>query len=178
MSDPWTVAWEEAEATVPPDVMIYPTLELQHVSFVTDSVPYVVRVITGVAEDTALTIETGADFNAEESVTFQAVQFWADRPELAEGQVPTCKITIDNVARYMVPILDNAMTYKADLTVLYREYRSDDPSEPCYGPIEFVIKKVSMNGTQIAGTAMIDNLGNKKFPKRIFTATEFPGLLQ
>lgn len=179
MSDPWTAAWEEAEASVPPDVKIYSTLELQHPSFVNGSpdTAYVVRVITGVAEDTPLTIEIGADFNGGEEVTFQAVQFFAERPELAEGTVPSCTITIDNVARYLTPILENALEYKADLIVLYREYRSDDTTEPCYGPIEFVIKKVTVRGTQVSGIAMIDNLGNKKFPTRVFTITEFPGLM-
>jgi hypothetical protein len=35
-------------------------------------------------------IEVGADFNGGETVTFQAIPFFAERPEFAEGKTPTC----------------------------------------------------------------------------------------
>ncbi len=177
MSNPWTAAWEEAEATAPPGIREYDTLELQHVSFVDESnQPYAIRVVTDVASDTDFTLEPGATLNGGETVTFTAVTFFADRPQFSEGQTPQCTVTIDNVARYLVPVLDNAVQVKADLKCIFRQYRSDDLSEPAYGPVEFVIKKVTMSGTQIQGVAQLDDLANKKFPTRIYTISEFPAL--
>jgi len=142
MSDPWTEAWEEAEASVPPGVLIFYTLELQHPSFVEDSVPFVVRIVTGVFEDQVFTIENTAEYNPGEDVTFSAVEFYAERPELSEGKPPTCNIVVDNVVELLSPYLEAATQYRADMIAVYREYRNDDTSEPCYGPVEFVIKKI------------------------------------
>ena len=33
-----------------------------------------------------------------------------------------------------------------------------------------------MTGTHIEGMASIDNLANKKFPSRVYTTKEYPGL--
>jgi hypothetical protein len=172
VSDPWTAAWEESEATAPPGVLTYCTLELQHTSF---EVP--VRVVTGVDTDQSFTIEEDADFNGGTSQTFTAVPFYAERPEFAEGKTPTCLVTVDNVGRELAPKLEAAVLVKADLAVLYREYRSDDLTEPCYGPVRFVMKRVSVKGTSVVGTAQLDDLANRKFPYKVASVKEFPGLV-
>lgn len=179
MSDPWTEAWEEAEATAPPDIVVYHTLELQHPAFLEGSpaeeVP--VRIVADVHEDQTFGIEEGATFDGGETVTFQAVPFYAERPEFAEGRTPECQVTIDNAAGEIAQYLEAAVQIKADLVVLYREYRSDDLTEPCYGPIQFVMRKVTINGTSVTGMARLDDLANKRFPSKSYTIAEFPGLL-
>lgn len=172
MADPWTAVWEEAEASAPPLVIIYATLEFQHTSFAAP-----VRVVTGATDDMTFGIEDGADFNGGETVTFQAVPFHAERPEFAEGRVPTCDVSIDNVGRELIPQIEAAVQVKADLAVLFREYRSDDLTEPCYGPIRFIMRKVRINGTTVVGTAQLDDLTNRKFPHKIASVQEFPGLV-
>ena len=72
--------------------------------------------------------------------TFAAIPFQAEYPEFAEGRVPEARIAIDNVARELLPHIERAMIYRADLIAIYREYRSDDVTVPCYGPVEFVIR--------------------------------------
>ena len=178
MSDPWTAAWEEAEATAPPDVILYPTLELQHPAFLdTDGVTQIpIRCVTGVADDMDFGIEAGATYNGGGTGTFQAIPFFADRPEFAEGQTPQCQVSVDNVAREMAQYLEAAVQVKADLIAVYREYRSDDLTEPCYGPVQFVIRKVTVNGTTVTGTARLADLANRKFPKKVYSVDEFPGL--
>ena len=172
-----TAAWEEAEASVPASVRVYFTLELQHPGFVDDtnnSIP--IRCVTGVYEDMQLGIEDGALFNAGQLATFAAIPFQADFPEFEEGKVPETRIIVDNVSRELVPHIESAVHLRADLIAIYREYRSDDVSAPCFGPVEFIVRQVSMTGTRIEGMASIDNLANKKFPSRVYTTKEYPGL--
>jgi hypothetical protein len=169
-----TAAWEEAEAWVPASVQVYFTLELQHPGFVDDtSNPFPIRCLTGVYEDMQLGIEDGALFNGGQMATFAAILFHA---EFAEGKVPETRIIVDNVSRELVPHIESAVQLRADLIAIYREYRSDDVSAPCFGPVEFIVRQVSMTGTRIEGMASIDDLANKKFRSRVYTTKEYPGL--
>lgn len=177
MADPWTAAWEEAEATAPPDVQIYSTLELQHPAFLDETDTEIpIRVVADVADSQDFGIEDGATFNGGETATFQAVPFYADRPEFAEGRVPQCQVTVENVGREVSGYLDAAVQVQADLIAIYREYRSDDLTAPCYGPIEFKMRNVTVNGTNVVGTARLDDLANRKFPNKVYSVDEFPGL--
>lgn len=172
MSAPWNAAWEEAVASVRPDLIVYATLELWHPSF---SVP--VRAVTGVYSNMNFTLEGGAPRNGGQSVTFSAIPFRADWPEVSERTPPQIKVTIDNVARELAPVLEGALAYRGDLQALYREYRSDQLTAPCYGPITLVVKKVTVTGASVIGVAQIVNLANRKFPYKTYTLTEFPSLL-
>lgn len=177
MADPWTAAWEEAEASNPPTLVTYDTLELHHEAFVDASVPFAVRVVNGVADPMNFTLEAGAILNGGESVEFLAVPFTAERPEFAEGKPPTTQITVDGVVDELSQYLEAAVYTRSDMKVVFRQYRSDDLTEPCYGPVEFIMKNVRMNGTRITGTAKLDDLVNRKFPNLIYTFENYPGLL-
>lgn len=178
MADPWTAAWEEAEASVPPLVDVYATLEFQHASFLDEAdQPMAIRVVADTPDDQLFTIEDGADFNGGEEVSFKAIHFSADHPEVAEGRMPQVRITIDNAGRELVPRLEMAIQIKASLVVLFRQYRSDDRTEPCYGPVSFVMRRVKVNGATVSGLAQLDDLTNEKFPRGVYTVADFPGLL-
>ncbi len=171
MSDPWVDAWAEAEASAPPSVKTYDTLELLHSSFAGP-----LRIVAGLPEDAAFTLEDDAPHNAGETVTFKAVEFVSEWPEFAEGQVPESRVTIDNVARFLIPSLMAALSVKADLRLILRRYRSDDPSEPSYGPVEYLMRSVEIAGQSVSGLARLDNLANRRFPNRRVTVEDFPGL--
>jgi hypothetical protein len=172
-----TAAWEEAEASVPASVKVHFTLELQHPGFVDDAMnPIPIRCVTDVYEDMAFGIEDGAVFNGGEMALFRAIPFYADFPEFAEGKVPETRVVLDNVSRELVPHIERAVGVRADLVAIYREYRSDDLWAPCFGPVEFIVRNITMSGTRIEGMASIDNLANKKFPTRVYTTREYPGL--
>lgn len=178
MIDVWTEAWEEAEASNPPGIDTYDTLELRHAAFVDDiEGPFAVRAVNGSPTDIMLTLEIESLMNGGETVEFKAIAFYSERPEFADGTTPSCKISVDNVGEELKPYLESAVTLRSDLTAIYRQYRSDDTSEPCYGPVEFTIKKVTVNSTRLEGVATLDNLSNKKFPTKLFTYEDFPGLL-
>lgn len=178
MADIFTAAWEEAAATNPPSVVNYDTIELIHPAFIdSETGPFSVRAVTGIANDMNFTLEAGAPLNSGESVTFKAINFGADHPSWAEGQTPSCLLTVDNVGQELMPYLETAVGTRANLTAIWRQWRSDDLTEPCYGPVVFSVKKVTAKHTQLQGTAMLENLSNKKFPNKLFTFEDFPGLI-
>jgi hypothetical protein len=178
MTQPWNAAWEEAEATAPPGVVTHYTIELQHPGFVQGDPPVAIpiRCVTGVADDMQFGIEAGATFNAGQMATFIAIPFHVEMPEFSEGKMPECQIVIDNAGREIIPHVEAAVEIKADLKLLYREYRSDSLTEPCYGPVEYVVRNVIVKDTTVTGTAKLDDLANRKFPFKIYASNEFPGL--
>ena len=176
MSDPFTEAWEEAEASKPPEVLLYHALELIHPAFVEDGVPFSVRAVAGISESINFTLEPGAPIDGGLSVEFKPIPFYAEFPEVSEGKTPSSKITVDNVARTVMPYLELAVRMRADMNAIYRQYRSDDLTAPCYGPIQFNVKQVKVTRTKVEGLAQIDDLANRKFPNKVYTINEFPGL--
>lgn len=175
MSGPWTDAWAEAEASCPVDVDVYSTLELQHPAFVESGSPIALRFVLDV-QPRLLGIEAGALFNGGTTQSFVPIAFEASRPEFAQGRVPECRVAIDNVARELMPHLNAAVRVRADLIVLFRQYRSDDMGEPCYGPVEFVIRNARITGTRVEGTAKLADIANMSFPRRTYSRAEFPAL--
>lgn len=164
----------EAYASVAPGQAIYFTLELQHSTFNEPA-----RVVTGTMDDQTLGIEAGAVYDGGEMATFIACPFRADPPEQREGLPPQCKVSIDNVTRELWPKIKAAMSVREYLKVLYREYVDSDLTEPAYGPVEFVLREVSMTGTTLTGTAVVNNLLNKRFPRKDknYNYVDFPSLL-
>ena len=176
MTVPWTEAWEEAIASCPVDVQLHITLEFQHPQFVEAGLPVAPRVTLG-AVDQVFGIEPGAVMDAGEMVTFQACAFSAEPPEVGEGKVPSCKISVDNVARWLTPLLNAAVLVRADLWLVYREYRDDDRSEPAYGPVRFVLRDVTVNSGVMEGTASLKDLANLAVPSLVYTRKAFSSLV-
>ena len=172
----YTQAWAEAMASCPTDPLIYPTIELQHPEFKEAGAPVPLRFVLD-AEDRQFGIEPGALFGGQPA-TFAACAFEADYPEFAEGKLPSCRIAVDNVSRHLTPYLNAAIQVRADLVLIYREYRSDDVSEPCYGPARFRVTEVVVTGSRVEGTATLRDLTNSKFPQGTYTRALFPGLIQ
>lgn len=175
MTDPWTAAWAEAAASCPTSHLVYETVELQHPAFVEMGSPIALRFVLD-KEERDLGIEAGAAFNPGTMQPFTPINFSASQPEFAQGKVPECKIVIDNVGRQLMPYLNAAVRVRADLNLVFRQYRSDDVSEPCYGPVQFVIRNVRITGARVEGTAKLADLANAKFPTRAYTTAEFPAL--
>lgn len=175
MSDSWTDAWAEAVASAPADVDLYVTLELQHPAIQDGGVSVPVRLVLDDVDRT-LGIEPGAMFNPGTQQVFTHCAFSAGQPEVGVGRTPECSVTIDNVADQLTPYLNAAVEVRADLLLVYREYRSDVLSEPSYGPVEFVLRQVTISGSTVTGKAKLADLANMSFPRRIYRPAEFPGL--
>jgi hypothetical protein len=94
----------EAYASCPPSARVYHTLEIWQASF-----DQAARVVANVGDDIMLGMENGAPRDGGSMVTFIACPFTAGYPEQREGQPPSCKISIDNVARELVPKIRAAL---------------------------------------------------------------------
>ncbi|MGJ4896582.1 MULTISPECIES: DUF1833 family protein [unclassified Bradyrhizobium] len=96
-----------------------------------------------------------------------------------EGQPPFCRISIDNVARDVVPQIRAALGVRAYIDVLYREYLGSDLTGPAYGPVQFELRNNQMTGTTVTGTVIAKNLQNKRFPRitKNYDYQQFPSLL-
>ncbi len=174
MSDPWTDAWAEAVASCPTSTTVYETVELQHP-------PSRSRIACRPAlragqRGSRARHRGGRGLQSGEHADLHAYQLLAAQPEFAQGKVPECKITIDNVGRQLMPYLNAAVRVRADLVLVYRQYRSDDVTEACYGPVSFVVRNVRITGARVEGTAKLADLANAKFPTRAYTTAEFPAL--
>ena len=173
----WKPAWEEAIASCPTDVRVVDTLELQHPAILFEGINRPARIVNDVVER-SLGIELSGVFDPGELVEFTPSAFGAAFPKYSEGQVPTCEIEIDNVARELTAYLEAALGYNAELTAIFRQYSLTDPGEPIYGPIAFTIRNVRVSGTRITGAARVSNLVDKPFPTRVYTRARFPGLVR
>jgi hypothetical protein len=164
----------EAYASCPPSARVYYTLEIWQSSF-----DQAARVVANVGDDMVFGIEAGAPRDSGEMVTFIACPFQADYPEQREGQPPSCKISIDNVTRELVPKIRAALGVRQYIQMIYREYLGNDLTEPAYGPVEFQLTNVQIAGTTLSGTVMVRNLQNKRFPKidKNYSPQGFPSLL-
>ncbi|WP_322994059.1 DUF1833 family protein [Castellaniella sp.] len=168
-------AWAEAEACCNPAVSVLYTLEFLHPAFLQDGATIPLRFVLDV-EARMLGIEAGAQFGGGQMAEFLPLAFEADMPTFGEGQIPECKIRIDNAAGKLTPYLEEAVKVRADFKVIYRQYREDDISEPVDGPTEFLITKVTVSGTVIEGVASFTDLVNMKFPGLVYTRKEFTSL--
>lgn len=175
MTDPWTEAWAEGMASVDPTVFYYCTLELRHPAFIEDGEPLAIRVVLDV-QDRTLTLEPSAPMDGGQAVVFTATAFEYDMPEFGEGRLPEARVRIDNVARLLEPHIEAAAAQKADIVVSYREWRSDDTTAPCYGPLDFVMRRATVTGSSVEGYVRIDDLQNVRFPSRVYSRTQFPSL--
>ena len=173
----WTSAWEEAVASCPTDARVVDTLELQHPAILLDGINRPARMVNDVVAR-PLGIELSGAFDPGEMVEFAPSAFGAAFPEYSEGQVPTCTIEMDNVARELTAYLEAALGYNAELTAIFRQYSLAEPSELIYGPVAFTIRNVRVSGTRITGAARVSNLAVKKFPTRVYTRARFPGLVR
>lgn len=113
----------------------------------------------------AFGIETGADINSGQTITFLACPLESPWPEQREGQPPSAKIKIDNVNRELVPKIRAALGVRAYITVLYRQYLNTDLTQPAFGPVGYILSNVVMVGASLSGTVVVKNLSNKRFPR-------------
>lgn len=172
----YSAAWAEAEASATTAYQVIETIELQHPGLVDGSNnPIPIRLVIDLMPR-VLGIELSALYNPGAMVEFQPTAIQCDDPEYAEGRMPSARLRIDNVTKDLLPYLDRATEYRADLKVIVRRYRSDDLSTPIYGPMELVLTDITADGSTVEGTATIADFGDRKVPSLIYSLSAFPGL--
>ena len=165
-------AIKEARASAPRGVVEYHTLEIYHPTFTTP-----IRIVQDRADLTAY-LEADAPRNGGEEVTFLAYAFDLVPPEVSATGIPTMQITIDNVSRLIAASIENALGSTDLVTVIYRNYLSNDLTGPQNDPpVTLDITAITVDAFRITATCGFPDLMNKRFPTREYSAEDFPGLV-
>lgn len=181
----WSAAIAEAYAVAPADDYVVHTLELVHPAFVdgqgnADSVR--------VALDNRswdLRLEAGAPLFGGQVKSFEPLAMQVSLPEQSETTFGSLKLALDNVPRTIWPKLQAAARVRASAQVIYREwvavrnlvtgvYTTADAPDMIID--QLTMRIVTATVLRLEGNATFVDLLNKGFPRRRFTAADYPGL--
>jgi hypothetical protein len=176
----YSEALKEAMASAPADEVMLHTLEIQHDAFVDDAGnPAAIRVVRD-NQDLEARLEASASMNPGEIVNFVAMAFKVKLPGFESGQLPQLEITLDNASREVTKHLEQAISSSSPIKIIWRMYLASDPlsgpdNDP---PYVMILTSAKVTLLQVTGTATLDDLQNLSFPNRLYTTTDFPGLLR
>lgn len=174
----YSEALAAAYASAPDVEPILDTLEFRHPLFVDDDGNPTSVFIVHDHDPLIATLEVDAPLFGGEEVTFQPVQFEFSRPAETESSAsPEIAISVDNVARVLVPYLDLARDSKELIHVTWRPYLPSDLTTPhMVPPLTLTVTSVSVNMQSVSLKAGFADLTNRRFPSREYTSKLFPGL--
>lgn len=104
---------------------------------------------------------------------FYAAAFDITLPDDAEGQLPTSKITLDNVTRE-IGLAVRGMQKPPSFTIQVIRVSAPDFIEATF--TGFHLKQININKQTITGSLTVNNFYNQKYPKDSFIPSLFPGL--
>jgi hypothetical protein len=184
MSD-WTSALEEAYASAPADEFVVSTLELIHQAFVDDeNNADSIRVVLD-ENPWDLELEEGAALFGGETKTFEPLAIEVSLPEQSDANLGSLRLSLDNVPRDVWTKMQAAARIRASAQLIYREWiATKNPLTQEYSVVGapdmviggLTVKVISASILRIEGTATFVDLLNKKFPRRMFSRDDFPGL--
>lgn len=168
----WEAALIEAYATVPTNVVSLHTIQLQHPAFFDDNGnPTSIRLVLDNQDFTAALVDGGSP------VTFTAMAFEITLPEVKSDEQVQCVLSIDNVSRELMRHIEAAVDDGSPIVLVYRPYVSNDTSKPqMQNPLTMELTDVSVNMMRVTATFKFSELITRKFPRKIYTIEEFPGL--
>lgn len=174
----YSEALKEAYAVAPVDVVILHTLEIYHPTFVDDDGnPTAARIVRD-NQDMIATLENTAIVNGGEQVLFKALPFDFILPsESDNSSSPELTMTIDNVSRELVRLLNLSIGSTDLIQITYRPYLSTDLTGPHINPpLTLTLRSVNVSLTRVTAKAGFQDFINRKFPKLDYTNEKFPGL--
>lgn len=181
----WLEAAEEAYASAPVDVVFFETLEFHHSTFASP-----VRVVSDPGEFISegaegepdifgvyLTLEGDAPEDASTEVLFQSVGFRLKLPEQSDTKISGIELELDNVQKVMAPLLDQIISVRDPLTLIYREYFESDTSVPNYVLKNLTVTKIASDSLKVSITTEFADLVNRKFPNKEYRPDQYRSLL-
>ena len=173
-----SAAIKEAMAIAPSNRVVLHTLEIRHPLFRgADGLPDSAWVVLN-GKDLTLGVEAGAPIRGGEMVPFVGVRFELTFPPIENAPAPEMEFMLDAVTRDICENLDRAVTDRNKIRACYRVYLSSDLTTPQRIPPEtFTLVNVEVYATHVTARARIPLNLRRAFPKRTYTATEFPGLI-
>lgn len=180
----WDDAIREAYAAAPAGQSVLSCLELTH-----NSLPTPIRIVRspgehfGYDEDAEaeilghmFTLEAEAPVNPGEEVLFQSLMFRFQKPEQSDARIGSLDISVDNATRIIAPKLDQFVSDRSVMNVIYREYVSTNFDSPSLIIKNLQVRRVRSTVMEVKMTAEFDDLVNKKFPDKIYRPDDFKGL--
>jgi len=152
-------AIKEAYEYAPADVIYYDTLEIDHESFI-DSI----KVVRSYEE---LVTNQG---------TYYPVMFDFQLPDIQEAARGSMKISIAGIPRTARELIRAAAQERAPITVKYRQYMKGDMEPDAYLPFPLTIAHISETHVGLEAEALMPDLTNMYFPRRLMTTENLPGL--
>ncbi|MES2180731.1 MAG: DUF1833 family protein [Pseudomonadota bacterium] len=175
----YSEAIAEAYASAPENSVILNTLEFRHPNFIDPDTGAIIAIrVVNDHVDLNATLEATAPANAGQTVLFKAVRFSFKRPSETDGaSLPEITITVSNVARILIPYLDQAKESRTPIEVTYRPYLASDLTGPHMNPpLTLTLRSVNADMNNVTAQAGFGDLVNRRFPKTDYTAKKFPGL--
>lgn len=162
----------------PTDDKTISTLELRHPNFRgEDGLPDSAWVTTDEA-DFEGTLEADAPMRPGQTVTFRSLAFRFILAPIEPTARTELQIEIDNVSGILMEQLERAKGDTRKVQIAYRPYLASDPSEPQMDPPPtYDLSNVKLNPVTARATARVDIEFNGSFPRRAYTAQEFPWLI-
>jgi hypothetical protein len=158
----------------PADAVAVDTLEFRHQAF--DQPARVCNDQAG--EDFVGTLEESAPANAGEAVTFTAARFEVTLPESNSPGLPTCQISVENVGRVLMDPINQAVQVPSPISVTYRQFLADDPSEPGIVFDGLTIRSINASALRVTAQAGFEDDLNTPFGRKKYTPQEYPGLVR
>lgn len=122
-------------------------------------------------QDWTVTLETG------DTAVFRAAQFRTTPPKISDNGQIERGLQIDNTSGEVVNVLLPVVTSDTPVVCTFRTYLSDDVSAPQFDPPEITnLRNIQIDKTTLSATAQSSDVVNRKFPRRLYTRVNTPGL--
>lgn len=180
MTDPtYTEALAEAIALAPEEEVHIDTLELRHETFVDDDGnPDSIWVTTN-AENVDARLEDAAPVKGGQTVRFLSFPFKLKLGRIEPGTGAVLNLEIDGVDRRIVRAIKRASTEPTKVVMVYRVFLSSDLGDgpQRLPPDAYVLNECDANASKVVGTAKVEIDMTGPFPRYLYTANEYPGLI-
>jgi hypothetical protein len=94
-------------------------------------------------------------------------------PDESESQMPSAKLTIDNVDRQIVEAV-RMLTETANISISV--ILASSPNTIERGPYSMQMRNVEYDGINVSADLLSDDIFNEPYPGKAFTPTNWPGL--
>lgn len=163
----YSEAMAAAYAVAPEDEIILETLQFDHPSFAQP-----VRVVNDHQFLTAGLEDDGG------MVEFVPCFFKFTRPEeSSSSSMPEVNIQVDNVAKILIPFIEQVVQSRIAMSMTWRPYLMSDLSGPHMLPVlTLTLRAIGTDMNSVTATAGFTDLANRKFPGNEYSSRLFPGL--
>jgi len=162
-----------------PQVAALWTVELRHPGFIDEDTGENVAVrFVNDANPLTAKLEDDAPMNPGEEVTFLPGRFDITLPESTTDGLPQFQLNMGDVIGELSPWLAKAIEIPQPVELSFREYLSDEPQTPGFLLHGLTIGRVNGSPLRVVAMAGYEDLLNKPFGRREYTAEDFRGLVR